>query len=105
MCVWWFGAVTGTVGLMTGWPQPEIAPNPSPSQSLGADLMGLGPASTPGRELLAAALQLGLVILLLFVLFPDRVPDPAKWLLLGAGVVFFVVRAAIGIPKWRRRSA
>ncbi|GAA4282511.1 hypothetical protein GCM10022261_00420 [Brevibacterium daeguense] len=65
--------------------------------------MGLGPASTPARELLAAVLQLGLVIVLLVAVFPDRIPDLMKWLILGGGVLFFVIRALIGVPKWRGR--
>ncbi len=67
------------------------------------DLMSLGPASTPGREFLAAIVQIGAVALLLFVIFPDRLPELWRWVLLGATVVYFVLRAAVGIPKWRRR--
>ncbi|MDQ1122093.1 hypothetical protein [Microbacterium trichothecenolyticum] len=70
---------------------------------MAADIMGLGPASTPGRELLAALVQIGAVVLLLFVLFPDRLPDAWRWVLVGATVVYFAVRLAVGLPRWRRR--
>ncbi len=88
---------------MTGWTDPEPDRRPAPRRSLLVDLMWIGPASTPARELLAAVLQLGAVAVLLFVLFPDRIPDVAKWLILGGCVLLFAVRAAIGIPSWRRR--
>ena len=67
------------------------------------DMIGFGPASTPGRELLAAVVQIGLVLVLLFVLFPDRLPDPVKLILTGAAAAYFVVRLVIGLPRWRRR--
>lgn len=88
---------------MTRWPDSQPDRRPSSQRSMSADLMGLGLASTPARELLAAVLQMGLVIVLLFVVFPERIPDLAKWLILGGGVLFFVIRALIGIPKWRGR--
>lgn len=66
-------------------------------------MVSLGPASTPARELLAAILQIGAVALLVFVIFPDRLPEIWRWGLLGACFVYFVFRAAAGIPKWRRR--
>ncbi|WP_232547489.1 hypothetical protein [Propioniciclava soli] len=87
---------------MSAW-NDEPRQTPAPKRSLGMDLMSLGPASTPGREFLAAIVQIGAVALLLFVIFPDRLPELWRWVLLGATVVYFVLRAAVGIPKWRRR--
>ena len=66
-------------------------------------MFSLGHASTPGRELLAAVLQIGAVALLCFVMFPDRLPELARWGLLAAAVLYFVFRFAAGISKWRRR--
>lgn len=67
------------------------------------DLMSVGPASTPAREFLAAVVQIGAVALLVFVIFPDRLPEVWRWVLVGATVVYFVLRTTAGIPKWRRR--
>ncbi len=87
---------------MSRW-YDEQPPSPAPRPSLAMDLMGAGPASTPARELLAAVLQIGAVALLLFVVFPDRLGEAWRWLVMAALVAYFVVRAAAGIPKWRRR--
>lgn len=88
---------------MSRWndePQQKAAPQ----RSLAFDLLlNVGPASTPGRELLAAIVQIGVVALLVFVIFPDALPEVWRWVLVGATVVYFVFRAAAGIPKWRRR--
>ncbi len=65
-------------------------------------MMSIGPASTLGRELLAAVLQIGVVALLLFVIVPDRLPDLWRWVLLTVTLIYFVVRFAAGFPKWRR---
>lgn len=88
---------------MTGWTNDEQTNQTPAGRSFAADMMSLGPASTPSRELLAAVLQTGAVVLLIFVLFPDRLPEAWRWTLLGATVVYFVFRFAAGIPKWRRR--
>jgi uncharacterized BrkB/YihY/UPF0761 family membrane protein len=80
--------------------QAHRAPN---RQSFAADMMTLGPASTPGRELIAAVLQIGAVALLIFVVFPDRLPELWRWALVGATAVYFLFRVLAGIPKWRRR--
>lgn len=63
----------------------------------------MGPASTPGREFLAAIIQIGVVALLVFVIFPERVPETWRWLALGATLLYFVIRAVAGISKWKRR--
>ncbi len=87
---------------MTRWTNEEQT-NQTPNQrSLAPDLLSLGPASTMSRELLAAIIQIGAVVLLLFVVFPDRLAESWRWLLLVATIVYFAVRFATGIPKWRR---
>jgi len=88
---------------MTRWTNDEQTHERRVERGLAADLLSLGPASTPGRELLAAALQISAVALLVFVVFPDRLPELWRWGLLAATVVYFVFRCAAGIPKWRRR--
>lgn len=87
---------------MSAW-NDEPQQQPAPKRSLALDLMSLGPASTARRELLAAIVQIGAVVLLIFVIFPDRLSELWRWGLLGATAVYFVLRAATGIPKWRRR--
>lgn len=86
---------------MNRWSE-EPQQQQTPQRSLAIDMLSVGPASTPRRELLAAVIQLGAVALLLLVIFPDRVPDLWRWALLGASVMYFVFRAAVGLPKWRR---
>ncbi|MFF2652615.1 hypothetical protein [Streptomyces sp. NPDC058045] len=88
---------------MTRWADDEQAREPRGEQSLAVDMLGVGPASTPARELLASVSQIGAVALLVFVLFPDRVPERWRWMVVGATVAYFVFRTAAGIPKWRRR--
>jgi uncharacterized BrkB/YihY/UPF0761 family membrane protein len=65
--------------------------------------MGLGPASTPGRDIIIAILTLGLVVVLLFVIFPDRLTDTVRWIVIGALAAYHVLRFLTGIPKWSRR--
>ena len=79
--------------------QARRVPN---KQSLAADMMSLGPASTLGREVIAAVLQIGAVVLLIFVVFPDRLPEVWRWALVGAMAAYFLFRFLAGIPKWRR---
>ncbi|MFG3421075.1 hypothetical protein [Micromonospora sp. NPDC048063] len=88
---------------MTRWADNEQTSKPQAKRSLAADLMSLGPASTPGRELLAAVLQIGAVALLCFVVFPDRLSEVMRWGLLAATFVYFVFRFAAGLPKWLQR--
>lgn len=88
---------------MTRWMNDEPPQHTPPTRSFAADLLSLGPASTMGRELLAASIQVAAVALLIFVVFPHRLPEPWRWLLLAATVVYFILRFAAGIPKWRRR--
>ncbi|MCX4471451.1 hypothetical protein C5N14_31055 [Micromonospora sp. MW-13] len=87
---------------MNTWTDEPQQPKPR-QRSLAADLMSLGPASTPGREFLAAILQIGAVALLVFVIFPDRLPELQRWGLLAATAMYFVIRVAAGLPKWRCR--
>lgn len=88
---------------MTEWNDPE--PDDSSAQaSLAADLLGFSPASTPGREALAGGLQLGIVILLLFVILPDRFSAQAQWLILAGAVAYCAIRVISGVPKWRRKA-
>jgi hypothetical protein len=89
---------------MMNWPDEEQPRVPRNRRSLATDLMSLGPASTPGREVLAALLQIGAVALLCFVVFPDRLPEPARWGLLAASALYFMIRSVVGLPKWRRRG-
>ncbi|WP_158609989.1 hypothetical protein [Micromonospora musae] len=87
---------------MSGWsdgPRQQRAPK----RSLAVDLMSVGPASTPAREVLSAIVQIGAVALLVFVIFPDDLRELWRWALLGATVLYFVLRAAAGLPTWRRR--
>ena len=88
---------------MTKWTNEEHTHHTSPQPSFAADMMNLGPASTMGRELLTVIIQTGVVVLLLFVVFPDRLTESWRWLLLAATVIYFAVRFVAGIPKWRRR--
>lgn len=88
---------------MSRWADEEQPREASAKRSLGADMLSLGPASTMARELLAATWQIAAVALLCFVVFPDRLPEPARWGLLAAAVVYFAVRFAAGLPKWRHR--
>ncbi|MFE9203375.1 hypothetical protein [Micromonospora sp. NPDC007230] len=44
---------------------------------------------------------MGLTIVLIFVVFPDRLFEFAKWLIVAGGVLF--LRALIGAQKWRYR--
>lgn len=88
---------------MTRWANDQQARRTPLKRSFAADMISLGPASSPGRELLAAVLQTGAVVLLIFVLFPDRLPELWRWAILGATIVYFVLRFAAGISKWRRR--
>ncbi|WP_185173837.1 hypothetical protein [Rothia nasimurium] len=88
---------------MTRWINEEQIHQTPNQPSFAADLMSLGPASTMNRELLAAVTQIGAVVLLLFVVFPDRLVEPWRWLLLVATIIYFTVRFATGISKWRHR--
>jgi len=91
------------MGDMTEWDDPE--PEDSPDQAtLAADLLGFTPASTPGREALAGGVQLGIVIVLLFVILPDRFSTETQWLILAGAVVYCATRVVSGIPKWRRHA-
>ena len=82
---------------MTKWTNDEHTHYSPTQRSFAADMMNLGPASTMGRELLTVIIQTG------FVVFPDRLAESWRWLLLAATVIYFAVRFAAGIPKWRRR--
>lgn len=88
---------------MSEWSTPEET-NLRPAQrSLVADLMSFGPASTPGREVIVAGLQIGLVLLLVFVVFPDRFGGSLLLIVLAVTVVYWILRIAAGIPQWRSR--
>lgn len=88
---------------MTRWSDDEQSQHAPKTRSLGADLVSFGPASTMGRELFAAAWQIVAVALLCFVIFPDRLPELARWGLLIVAVVYFAVRFLAGLPRWRHR--
>lgn len=88
---------------MTRWTNGEEARQAPAKRSFATDMMSLGPASTMGRELFAAIIQTGAVVLLIFVIFPDRLPELWRWALLAATVVYFALRFAAGVTKWRRR--
>jgi hypothetical protein len=68
---------------MTGWTDPEPDRRPQ-RRSFAADLMGL-------------------VVVLLFVIFPDRLTDTVRWIVIGALAAYHVLRFLTGIPKWSRR--
>ena len=88
---------------MTKWTNEEHTHYTPAQRSFAADMMNLGPASTMGRELLTVIIQTGVVVLLRFVVFPDRLAESWRWLLLAATVIYFAIRFVAGIPKWRRR--
>lgn len=87
---------------MTQWPIDEQSHQTPTRRSFALDMMSPGPASTMGRELIAAIIQIGVVVVLIFVVFPDRLSDSWRWALLAATILYFVVRFVIGVPKWRR---
>lgn len=88
---------------MTRWIDDEEDRQVPDKQSFAVDMMNWGPASTPGREVIAAALQIGSVVLLIFVVFPDRLQEVWRWALVGSMAAYFLFRFLAGIPKWRRR--
>jgi hypothetical protein len=87
---------------MTGWTDPEPKGRP-PKRSFAADIMSLGPASTPGRDLIIAILTIAAMGILLFAIFPDRLSDTIRWIVMGAVAAYHVLRFILGIPKWARR--
>lgn len=87
---------------MSGWNDEPQQPREQ-SRSILIDMVSLGPASTPGRELVLAVAQIAIAYLLVLVIVPDRLPDPVRWAVLIGAPAFFAVRALAGIPKWRRR--
>lgn len=50
-----------------------------------------------------ALLQVGLVVLLVFVVFPDRFSGSSPAIVLVITAVYCVMRIAVGVPKWRNQ--